>query len=209
MEQKERAAMIISLLEQSYPKAGTMLDFSNEFECLVAVILSAQSTDQQVNKVTAQLFRNYNKPEHFVQMERQALEKHIKGVGLYKNKARHIQAMSQILLDEYDGRVPDDFNELLRLPGVGRKTANVMMSVAFNKPGLGVDTHVQRVANRTGLVASKRPDHTEQALKRMIPSTQWSQAHHLFIFHGRQVCKARKPDCDACVIKAVCARIID
>ena len=209
MEPKERAAMIIGLLEQAYPEADTMLEFSNEFECLVAVILSAQSTDQQVNKVTAKLFPSYNKPEHFVQMERQDLENYIKGVGLYKNKARHIQEMSQILLDEYDGRVPDDFNELLRLPGVGRKTANVMMSVAFNKPGLGVDTHVQRVANRTGLVASKQPDQTEQALKRIIPSSQWSRTHHLFIFHGRQICKARKPDCDACVIKAVCARIID
>lgn len=206
---KQKAMKILSLLNEAYPDAGTMLHFNTEFECLVAVILSAQSTDEQVNKVTAKLFQDLNRPQDFADIELPLLEERIKGVGLYKNKARHIQAMSKILLEEYDGQVPDDFNELLKLPGVGRKTANVMMSVAFDRPGLGVDTHVQRVANRIGLVQSDKTEQTEAGLKRIIPENWWSRAHHLLIFHGRRVCKARNPACSSCSIESFCEKNIE
>lgn len=204
VKKKKLALEILGRLQLEYPDAGTMLHFFTAFELLVAVVLSAQSTDAQVNRVTDRLFSVCNTPEQFAGMDLEQLEEAIRGVGLYKGKARSIQNISRILLEKYDGRVPGDFNKLLELPGVGRKTANVIMSVGFNQPGLGVDTHVQRVTNRLGLVHETNPDKTELALKAIIPIDCWSQSHHLFIFHGRRVCTARKPKCFQCVLQDIC-----
>ncbi|MEN6349783.1 MAG: endonuclease III [Syntrophomonas sp.] len=206
MKEKKRCAIILDKLKAEYPNAGTMLQFSNIFELLIAVVLSAQSTDEQVNKVTAQLFKKYNTPEQLADIELPLLEELIKGAGLYRMKAASIKNLSAMIRDEYDGQVPSDFNELLKLPGVGRKTANVMLAVGFNKPGLGVDTHVHRVANRLGLVESKTAEQTETGLKQLIPVEDWSQAHHLLIFHGRKICRSRKPECHSCVVEELCRK---
>ncbi|MEQ8200821.1 MAG: endonuclease III [Syntrophomonadaceae bacterium] len=206
VSKKKRAAQILDLLEQEFPDAGTMLEYGDIFQLLVAVILSAQSTDAQVNRVTGELFRRYKTPRDFAGADLNDLEEAIRGVGLYKAKARNIQQISRILLEEYQGEVPSNFEELLKLPGIGRKTANVMMSVGFDKPGLGVDTHVHRVSNRLGLVEAKTPDKTEMALKAIIPRRRWSQAHHLLIFHGRRTCTARNPKCPACLLNQLCAQ---
>lgn len=200
----KKALEILRRLQLEYPQAGTRLQFTSTFELLVAVVLSAQSTDEQVNRVTESLFAVCNTPEQIAGMDLQELEDAIRGVGLYKGKANSIQKTSKILLEKYDGRVPGDFDKLLELPGVGRKTANVIMAVGFKQPGLGVDTHVQRVSNRLGLVNETNPDKTEKALKSIIPIDHWSQTHHLFIFHGRRVCTARKPGCEHCVLEDLC-----
>ncbi|MEA4927003.1 MAG: endonuclease III [Syntrophomonadaceae bacterium] len=204
---KKQAKEILKRLQREYPEAGTMLHFDTPFELLVAVVLSAQSTDAQVNRVTTGLFAHYRTPEQIAVMDLAELEAYIRGVGLYKVKAGNLQKLSRMLLDQYGGEVPADFDALLKLPGVGRKTANVMMAVGFNQPGLGVDTHVQRVTNRLGLVNESHPDKTELALKAIIPRTLWSKSHHLFIFHGRRVCTARKPDCAHCVLEDLCPKI--
>lgn len=206
MDEKKRAAAILDLLQQEYPDAGTMLDFGDTFQLLVAVVLSAQSTDAQVNRVTGELFSRYRTPEDFAVAVPEELEAAIRGVGLYRTKARNLRQLSRLLLEHHQGQVPDDFGELLKLPGIGRKTANVMMSVGFNMPGLGVDTHVHRVSNRLGLAEEKTADKTEMALKAVIPRRRWSQAHHLLIFHGRRVCTARNPKCPLCVLNRLCAR---
>ncbi len=200
---------ILEILTAEYPDAGTMLVFGSTFELLVAVVLSAQSTDVQVNRVTAELFQKYKTPEDFAALNLSKLEELIKGVGLNKSKAKNIRAMAEKLIKEYNGQVPADFNELLKLPGVGRKTANVMLAVGFNQPGLGVDTHVHRVANRLGLVDSKNADKTEKELKAIIPQNLWSKSHNLFIWHGRRVCKARKPLCQECVLEELCPKNIE
>ena len=209
MKERELSKLILDLLRAEYPDAGTMLKFSTLFELLIAIVLSAQSTDEQVNRVTAALFAKYNTPDKLAALELSELEGLIKGVGIYRNKAKNIKELARVIRDKYRGEVPGDFDELLQLPGVGRKTANVMMAVGFKQPGLGVDTHVHRVANRLGLVKSKNPEHTEKALKQIIPMADWSQAHHLLIFHGRRVCKARKPQCDVCVLEKLCAKNLE
>lgn len=209
MNLKDRSIKIIRVLQTEYPDAGTMLKFSSQFELLVAVVLSAQSTDAQVNRVTEKMFEKYRTPEDFALMDIVEMEELVHGVGLYKGKAKNIKNLSKILLEKYDGQVPSDFSALMELPGVGRKTANVMMSVAFKQPGLGVDTHVQRVANRIGMVSEKNPDRTEKALKAIIPVDLWSQAHHLLIFHGRKICLARKPNCPQCVLETLCQKLFD
>jgi endonuclease III len=198
---------VLNRLRQEYPQAGTSLEFSSLFELLVAVMLSAQSTDAQVNRVSRELFKRYNTPLQLAALELTELEALIRGVGLYKNKARNIKSISQILLDKYQGQIPADMDSLLTLPGIGRKSANVVLSVGFDQPGLGVDTHVHRVSNRVGLVKAKNPHETEAQLKAVIPREDWSLAHHLFIFHGRQVCRARSPRCDDCAIAPLCERI--
>ncbi|MDD4801854.1 MAG: endonuclease III [Syntrophomonas sp.] len=208
IDKKKWVLHILQLLQKEYPDAGVRLKWTSYFELLVAVVLSAQSTDAQVNRVTGEMFKKYNRPEEFAALELSELEELIRGVGLYKGKARNIKKMANILLEQYEGQVPSDFNALLGLPGVGRKTANVMLAVAFQQPGLGVDTHVQRVTNRIGLVNTKNPVQTEQELKATIPIDLWSQSHHLFIFHGRKTCMARKPNCNECVLKDCCNKIM-
>ena len=203
----KRIKQILDLLMQEYPEAGTMLEFNSRFELLVAVILSAQTTDAQVNRVTAGLFQRHTTPQEFADLDLESLEELVKAVGLYKSKAKNIQAMSKKLIQEYGGEVPAEMDELIKLPGVGRKTANVVLAVGFGLPGLGVDTHVHRVANRLGLVSSKNPDETEKELKALIPQEMWSKSHHLFIWHGRRVCKARTPQCGQCVLDPLCPKI--
>lgn len=209
MNKTEWAQNILQMLDTEYPDAGTMLNYSSQFELLLAVVLSAQCTDAQVNKVTQKMFAKYSTPEDFVSLDISEIEGLVHGVGLYKGKAKNIKDLSRILIEKYDGQVPSDFRNLIQLPGVGRKTANVVMSVAFNQPGLGVDTHVQRVANRIGIVRTKNPDQTERELKAIIPMDLWSHAHHLLIFHGRKICLARKPNCLSCVLESLCQKVFD
>ncbi|MGE5415515.1 MAG: endonuclease III [Acidobacteriota bacterium] len=201
---KVTAIEILDDLEKVFPHAGPRLNFSNVFELLVATILSAQSTDEQVNRVTEKLFNKYNKPEQFAKLQIEELEPLVQGCGLYHNKAKAIIAASKVILDKYDGNVPDILEELVTLPGVGRKTANVVLAVGHHKPGLAVDTHVQRVSNRLGIADSKNPDKTELQLKAQIPEERWGRAHHLLIFHGREYCKALKPRCAECPLAKVC-----
>ncbi len=173
------------------------------------MVLSAQSTDNQVNKVTKELFKEYDTPEKIAAMDIKDLEEKIKGVGLFRTKAKNIKELVRIIIEKHNGMVPEKFDELLKLPGVGRKTANVIVAVGFNRPGLGVDTHVQRVVNRIGLVSAKNPEKTEMSLKEIIPEKLWGEAHHIFIAHGREICKARNPSCQECIINEECRKIIN
>ncbi|MGE5395970.1 MAG: endonuclease III [Chitinophagales bacterium] len=204
---KKRTQDILNILEQEFPQARTRLNFTTTFELLVATILSAQSTDEQVNRVTARLFSRYNTPEEFAGLEPTELEDMVKGCGLYRNKAKSIIEASRMIMEHYGGEVPSDLDELIKLPGVGRKTANVVRSVGFGLPGLAVDTHVQRVARRLGLASSENPNQTEQELKSLIPQSRWGKAHHLFIWHGREYCKALKPRCNNCPLSPLCRAI--
>ena len=180
------------------------LHFKNEYELLVAVILSAQCTDERVNKVTGELFKEYNTPEKMITLTVEELSKKILPCGLNNSKAKHIIEASKSIVNNYNGKVPSTFDELIKLPGVGRKTADVLISVAFNGDAIAVDTHVFRVSNRIGIVKEDTPYKTELALMKVIDKSLWSKSHHYLIFHGRRVCKARKPDCENCVIKNLC-----
>jgi len=200
---------ILHRLQARYPDAGTRLKYSNTFELLVAVVLSAQSNDEQVNRATPVLFKLYGTPEKMALASQDEIEALIRGVGLYRNKARHLVEMARVLVEKHGGEIPSTFEGLLKLPGVGRKSANVIMAQGFAQPGLGVDTHVQRVSYRLGLVPDHNPAHTEATLKACIPPAQWGKAHHLLISHGRQVCKARQPACQDCFLKDICARKMD
>ena len=195
---------ILSTLTQLYPQADTELHFHSVFELLIAVVLSAQCTDKRVNLVTASLFQKYPTAEAIASLPLETLEEEIHSVGLYHSKAKNIQALCRMLLKDYQGEVPSEFEELVKLPGVGRKTANVVRAVGFKLPGLGVDTHVHRVSARLGLTDGSSVLKTEQDLKAMIAPEKWGDAHHLFIFHGRRLCKARQPGCDRCALKALC-----
>lgn len=195
---------IMTILAEKYPEPETELNFSTPFELLVATILSAQSTDKQVNKVTERLFKKYNKPEDFANLERRELEKEINSIGLYRNKSKYIIETSKILLDKYGGRVPATRRELTELPGVGRKTANVLLACAFARNAIPVDTHVFRVANRLGLANSDRVDQVEEELMKAVPEDSWADMHHWLIFHGRRTCKARNPECNRCELKVYC-----
>ncbi len=206
MQEQERVKKILKLLKKEYPNAGTRLHYSNSLELLVAVVLSAQSTDEQVNKVTPELFSRFNSAQVLAAMDIEELEDLIRGVGLYKNKARHIKGLAQKIAVNYAGKVPGTFDELLTLPGVGRKSANVMLSVGFDQPGLGVDTHVKRVTRRLGITSGKNSTQIEKDLKQLIPVSLWSKSHHLFIAHGRAICQARKPRCGDCILAALCHR---
>jgi endonuclease-3 len=199
-----QAETVLNILDKEYPDAGTQLHYNDLFQLLVAVVLSAQCTDKQVNRVTPALFARYPDASSMAQAELNDLEDLIKGVGLYHSKARHLKHTAQILVSQYEGQVPNTFEQLLELPGVGRKTANVIIAVGFDGPGLGVDTHVHRVANRLGLVNTKDRNRTEKELKAIIDPERWNRAHHLLIWHGRQVCKARRPNCAACVLQELC-----
>ena len=197
----------LEILERVYRDAKPQLKFNSPFELLVAVILSAQCTDKRVNEVTQILFPIADTPKKILQLGIEKLEKIIKPCGLFHAKAKHITGTSKILLDEYGGEVPEDFDELVKLPGVGRKTANVVSSVAFKKPAIAVDTHVFRIANRTKLAEGKTPLEVEEGLQKIIPREKWSDAHHWLIWHGREVCKARKPKCDSCALSGVCPSV--
>lgn len=201
---KKTAGEIINLLSKEYPDAKPQLKYTSNYELLVAVILSAQCTDERVNKVTEVLFKDYNTPEKMVTLTFEELAKIILPCGLYNAKAKNILSASNSIVKNFNGEVPSNFNDLISLAGVGRKTADVMVSVAFNGDAIAVDTHVFRVSNRIGLVKEDTPYKTELALMKVIDKSLWSKSHHYLIFHGRRVCKARKPDCKNCVIKNLC-----
>ena len=201
---KERYESILQYFKQANPNPTTELNFTNAFETLVAVILSAQCTDKRVNMVTPALFEAYPTPEAMAAATTEDLLRYISSVSYPNNKARHLQAMAAMLVDEFHSEVPSTMEELTRLPGVGRKTANVIMGVVFHKAAIAVDTHVFRVANRTGLVNGKTPLEVEKALTRHIPEEDRYNAHHWLLLHGRYVCKALKPDCMNCGIKDSC-----
>ena len=194
----------LRILEETYRGAVPQLKFDSPFELLVAVILSAQCTDKRVNLVTQELFPLANTPEKILLLGQTRLEEIIRPCGLSRSKAKHITETAQILIDSYGGAVPSDFDELIKLPGVGRKTANVVTSVAFKNPAIAVDTHVFRVANRMKLAEGKTPFEVETGLQKIIPRENWSDAHHWLIWHGREVCKARNPKCDVCPLSKIC-----
>ena len=195
---------IADVLEEKYYGAFCALEFSTPFELLIATILSAQCTDKQVNKITGRLFKLYNTPGQFAALEPQELEPHIKSAGVYKNKALAIVMASRRLMEHYGGKVPNDLEELMTLRGVGRKTANVVISNAFGGDAIAVDTHVFRVSNRIGLADAKTPYETEMQLMEALPKESWSRFHHYLIWHGRNVCKAQRPLCDICEINTWC-----
>lgn len=192
------------MLEELYPDAKAELNFSNPFELLIATILSAQCTDVRVNKVTEKLFREYKTPEDYLKLTEEELGEKIRSCGFYNNKSKNILGTCEMLVKEYDGKVPDTREELMKLPGVGRKTANVVLSNAFSKDAIAVDTHVFRVSNRIGLSNSSNVLDTEKDLMENIEKNMWSKAHHLLIFHGRRICKARKPLCEKCPLDSYC-----
>jgi len=201
---KEIKKQMLASLEEQYGDTTTALRYSSPFELLIAVILSAQCTDTRVNIITARLFPTYNSPEKILALGQQKLEEYIRDCGLFRSKARNIMATCEILCRDYSGQVPTTFAELVKLPGVGRKTANVLLSQLFNIPAIAVDTHVFRVANRLRLATGDTPQSVEEGLMRIIPREKWGSAHHWLIWHGRKVCKARNPDCGICSLAALC-----
>lgn len=198
---------ILKRMEGVYGEAKPALEFGSPFELLVSVILSAQCTDTRVNIVTSELFAKYNTPEAFAALEASQLEPLIRTCGLSNSKSKNIVAASKKLVEEYSSKVPEDIETLQKLPGVGRKTANVVASVAFGVPAIAVDTHVFRVSNRLALACAKDVVKTEQQLMQVIPREKWSRAHHWLIWHGRRVCTARAPKCTECFLGDICPRV--
>ena len=191
-------------LSEVYHDDGTMLHFTSPFTLLVAVILSAQCTDKRVNVITGRIFPRLASPEKMGALRQEELENEIRDCGLYKAKAKNLLGMCHMLIENYGGEVPEDFDELVKLPGVGRKTANVVRSVAWGYPAIAVDTHVFRVANRLKLAVGTTPIEVEKGLMKAIPKKDWSAAHHWLIWHGRRVCTARKPACETCFLQDIC-----
>ena len=201
---KKKASLLIKLLNKSIKNPKTSLKYRNRFTLLTSVVLSAQCTDVNVNNVTKHIYQKYYRPEHFVDLGISKIKKLIKKIGLFNTKAKNIYYLSKILSDKYQGKVPDKFEDLILLPGVGRKTANVVLNALFNKPTIAVDTHVFRVGNRTGLASGKNPEQVENQLLKILPKKHIKKAHHLILLHGRYVCKARNPLCKECAINKIC-----
>ena len=204
MVKKEDINKILDILEETYPQAECALDHQNVYQLIVAVALSAQTTDKSVNQVTPALFEKYPTPYELAVADPEEVAQYIKRIGMYKTKSKNIVGLAKSLVENFGGQVPDDYGALVSLPGVGRKTANVVLSVGFGHQRIAVDTHVFRVANRIGLVHEKDVLKTELALMDRIPEERWSGTHHSLIFHGRQCCDARKPKCDQCPIVEYC-----
>lgn len=195
---------VLDILRETYPEAKCALDHVNTFELLVAVCLSAQTTDKSVNKVTPKLFGKYPDAFSLAEARQEDVEELIRTIGMYRTKSRNIINLAKELASKYNGVVPKDYDSLVNLPGVGRKTANVVLSVGFGEQRIAVDTHVFRVANRIGIVKANDVLKTELALMEVIPNDRWSETHHSLIFHGRNICDARKPKCKECPIKDLC-----
>lgn len=205
MTKKERYGKVVEWFKQHIPVAETELHYTDPFQLLVAVILSAQCTDKRVNMTTPALFEAYPTPEAMAASQPEAIFEYIKSISYPNNKAKHLVGMAQMLVNEFNSTVPSDIKDLVRLPGVGRKTANVIAAVVFDKPAMPVDTHVFRVSNRIGLTThSKTPLETEKTLVKYIPAELLSTAHHWLILHGRYVCTARNPKCEKCGLTAYC-----
>lgn len=196
---------IIKILKKYYPDAKCILDFKTPFELAIAVMLSAQCTDERVNKTTPTLFSKYNKPKDFINIDINELEQIIHPCGFYKNKAKNIKNMAIMVEKQFNGNLPDNMNDLINLPGIGRKSANVIMLDAFNNPhGIAVDTHVKRISNRIGFTKNSNPEKIEQDLLKIIPKKYLKDVNHLFVWHGRYTCKAQNPKCQDCPIKKYC-----
>lgn len=202
--QKNRAASILKLLRRAYPDAGCELRFSNPLELAVAAILSAQCTDKRVNMVTPALFRKYRTARDWADTPQNVLENEIRSTGFFRNKAKNIRALCAVLAAKYDGKVPDNLDVLIQLPGIGRKTANLLISAAYEQPGIIVDTHFKRLSQRLGFTKNDNPDKIEFDLKAVVPEKDWSDWSHVMVFHGRRCCFARKPSCDLCPINDLC-----
>ena len=201
---KNKAFKLIQLLNKSIKNPKTSLKYRNKFTLLTSVVLSAQCTDINVNNVTKNIYKKYYTPKHFVELGINKIRNLIKSIGLFNNKAKNLYYLSKILLEKYQSKVPNKFEELILLPGVGRKTANVVLNAAFNRPTIAVDTHVFRVSNRTGLSNGKNPEQVENQLLKIIPTKHLKKAHHLILLHGRYTCKSRNPLCRKCVINKIC-----
>lgn len=211
MKKTERYERILAHFRQQMPEVNTELEFGSVFQLLVAVILSAQCTDKRINQITPELFFHYPDARSMAQAEPEDLLEYISSVSYPNAKADHLVKMARILVERHDGEVPSDMNQLLDLPGVGRKTANVIQSVAFGKSALAVDTHVYRVAHRLGLVSKRdnTPYKVEQALTRHIPVEDIPRAHHWLLLHGRYICTSRKPHCERCELECLCPKLIE
>jgi endonuclease-3 len=202
--EKENIDKVIKILGETYPNAECELNFKSPYELLVATILSAQCTDKRVNLVTEKLFEEYNTPKKMVSLTEEELGEKIRSCGFYKNKSKNILQTSKLIIMEHNKEVPKTMEELTSLPGVGRKTANVVLSNAFGVPAIAVDTHVFRVSNRIGIAHGNTPEQVEDELMENIPRDMWSITHHYLIWHGRNICKARKPDCEVCPVALYC-----
>lgn len=201
---KKRTKEILQILKETYPDAKCELEHNSPFQLLVATILSAQTTDKKVNEVTKTLFKDFPDLNSFLKINNVKLELRIKEIGLYRNKSKNIILMCNQLEQKFNGEVPDNMDDLMSLAGVGRKTANVVLSNAFNVPSIAVDTHVFRVSNRLGLSSSNNVLQVEKQLQKELPKKEWSSTHHLLIFHGRRCCVARKPRCNECPLEVIC-----
>lgn len=196
---------VLDTIAEMFPDAHCELNHSNSFELAIAVMLSAQCTDQMVNKVTAHLFKKYRSPEDYLSVPLEELEQDIRQLGLFRNKAKNIKKMCRLLLEKYNGQLPKTREELMELPGIGRKTANVILSTAFNLPAIAVDTHVERVTKRLGICRWKdTPLEVEKTLMRKVPQEEWGITHHRLIFFGRYHCKAQNPQCEVCPLNDLC-----
>ncbi len=201
----ENIIEIIELLKSTYPDATCSLDFNSPFELGIAVMLSAQCTDERVNKTTPSIFEKYSTPQDFINMDLETLEALIHPCGFYKTKAKNIKAYSKKIMEEYNGDLPKNMDELITLPGIGRKSANVIMLEAFNNPiGIAVDTHARRISNRLGLSKNSDPSKIEQDLLKIIPNKYYKDVNHLFVWHGRNICSARNPKCSKCPVSKYC-----
>ena len=201
---KNKAFKLINLLNKSIKNPKTSLKYRNQFTLLTSVVLSAQCTDVNVNNVTKSIYKKYYTPKHFVDLGVNKIRSLIKSIGLFNNKAKNLYYLSKILLEKHQSKVPNKFEELILLPGVGRKTANVVLNAAFDKPTIAVDTHVFRVGNRTGLSNGKNPEQVENQLLKILPQRRIKKAHHLILLHGRYICKSRNPLCKKCAINKIC-----
>lgn len=201
---KSFAKKVFNILKKQYPDAKPALEYSNPFQLLIATILSAQCTDERVNIVTKQLFRKYKTPKDYVSVTNEELEKDIYSTGFYKQKAKSIKACCEELIKTHNGKVPADFDELVKLQGVGRKTASVVAGNAFGIPSIAVDTHVKRLSNLLGFIDSQNPDKIELRLKELLPENYWINASHWLATHGRKICIANRPKCQDCVLADLC-----
>ena len=201
---RSKALNLIQLLDRSIKNPETALKYRNKFTLLTSVVLSAQCTDTNVNNVTKNIYDKYYTPQHFVDLKINKIKKLIKSIGLFNTKAKNLYYLSKILVEQHQSKVPDNFEELILLPGVGRKTANVVLNEAFNKPTIGVDTHVFRVSNRTGLAIGRNPEVVEKKLLKILPNKYLKKSHHLILLHGRYTCKSRNPLCSKCTINKIC-----
>ena len=201
---KLKALKLIKLLNQSIKNPETSLRYRNQFTLLTSVVLSAQCTDTNVNNVTKDIYKKYYTPKHFANLGITKIRRMIRRVGLFNIKAKNLYNLSKILIAKYQSKVPNNFVDLINLPGVGRKTANVVLNAAFNKPTIAVDTHVFRVSNRTGLTKGKNPNQVEEQLLKILPNKYLKKVHHLILLHGRHICKSRNPLCTKCIINKIC-----